>query len=34
MRLALAKATPGDLICAAGSVFIIAEVMEYMAGLG
>jgi dihydrofolate synthase/folylpolyglutamate synthase len=34
MRLALAGATPGDLICAAGSVFVIAEVMEYMAELG
>ena len=27
-RLALARATSGDLICAAGSVFVIAEVME------
>lgn len=33
MGLALAQAAPGDLICAAGSVFVIAEVMEYMAGL-
>jgi dihydrofolate synthase/folylpolyglutamate synthase len=33
MRLALDRAKPDDLICAAGSVFIIAEVMEYMAEL-
>ena len=32
MRLALARAKPGDLICAAGSVFVIAEVMEEMGG--
>lgn len=31
VELALAKATPTDLICATGSLFIIAEVMEYMA---
>ena len=30
MKLALAKAKPGDLICAAGSVFVIAEVLEEM----
>jgi len=34
MRLALARATPGDLICAAGSVFVIAEVMEEMGEKG
>jgi len=34
MKLALARATPGDLICAAGSVFVIAEVMEEMGGEG
>jgi len=28
--LALAKAAPADLICATGSIFVIAEVMEYM----
>ncbi len=28
--LALAKAAPADLICATGSLFIVAEVMEYM----
>jgi dihydrofolate synthase/folylpolyglutamate synthase len=33
MKQALARAAPGDLICAAGSVFVVAEVMEYMAGL-
>jgi len=30
LRLALAGAKSGDLICATGSVFVIAEVMEYM----
>ncbi len=30
VKLALAKAKPADLICAAGSVFVIAEVMEYL----
>jgi len=30
VELALNKATPGDLICATGSLFIVAEVMEYM----
>ena len=30
LRLAMAKAAPGDLICAAGSVFLAAEVMEEM----
>jgi dihydrofolate synthase/folylpolyglutamate synthase len=34
MELALARAAPGDLICAAGSVFVIAEVMECMAVSG
>jgi dihydrofolate synthase/folylpolyglutamate synthase len=28
VKLALAEAKPDDLICAAGSVFVIAEVME------
>ncbi len=32
MSLALAQAKSGDLICAAGSVFVIAEVMEEMGG--
>jgi len=31
---ALARAKPGDLICAAGSVFVVAEVMEEMGGEG
>ena len=30
VEIALAKAAPGDLICATGSIFVIAEVMEYM----
>lgn len=30
VELALDQATPGDLICATGSLFIVAEVMEYM----
>ena len=30
VELALAKAKPDDLICATGSIFVIAEVMEYM----
>ena len=30
VELALAKAKPTDLICATGSLFIVAEVMEYM----
>ena len=34
MRLALGKATPEDCICATGSVFVIAEAVEYMAQLG
>jgi dihydrofolate synthase/folylpolyglutamate synthase len=33
MRLALGRATTSDLICAAGSLFVVAEVMEYMAEL-
>jgi dihydrofolate synthase/folylpolyglutamate synthase len=28
--LALARARPGDLICATGSIFVVAEVMEYL----
>lgn len=28
--LALAKATPQDLVCATGSLFVVAEVIEYM----
>jgi len=31
--LALAMATPKDLICATGSLFVVAEVMEYMGKL-
>jgi len=31
--LALARATPKDLICATGSLFVVAEVMEYMGKL-
>ena len=30
LELALNQAAPGDLICATGSLFIVAEVMEYM----
>jgi len=30
LELALEQATPGDLICATGSLFIVAEVMKYM----
>jgi len=30
VELALSRAEPGDLICATGSLFIVAEVMEYM----
>ena len=30
VELALAQAKPADLICATGSLFIVAEVMEYM----
>ncbi|MCJ7605512.1 MAG: hypothetical protein MUO19_05695, partial [Dehalococcoidales bacterium] len=30
MKIALKNATPEDLICAAGSVFVIAEVLEEM----
>jgi dihydrofolate synthase/folylpolyglutamate synthase len=30
VELALAKAMPHDLICATGSIFIVAEVMEYL----
>ncbi|MFC2007590.1 bifunctional folylpolyglutamate synthase/dihydrofolate synthase [Chloroflexota bacterium] len=32
--LALGRAKPGDLICATGSIFVIAEVMEYLAEPG
>ena len=32
VKLALAGARPNDLICAAGSVFVIAEVMEVVGG--
>jgi len=32
LELALSMATPADLICATGSVFVIAEVMEEMGG--
>ena len=34
VELALARAAPGDLICATGSLFIVAEVMEYMSESG
>jgi dihydrofolate synthase/folylpolyglutamate synthase len=34
MRLALGEAKPNDLICAAGSIFVIAEVMEWAGGIG
>jgi len=34
VELALAKAAPSDLICATGSIFVIAEVMEYMSKRG
>ena len=34
MKLALARATPGDLICATGSIFVVAEVMEGMGRSG
>ncbi|MFC2033434.1 bifunctional folylpolyglutamate synthase/dihydrofolate synthase [Chloroflexota bacterium] len=30
IEIALAEATPEDLICATGSIFVIAEVLEYM----
>jgi len=30
VALALAKAKPTDLVCATGSLFVVAEVMEYM----
>jgi dihydrofolate synthase/folylpolyglutamate synthase len=33
VELALARAKPEDLICATGSIFVVAEVMEYLAGL-
>jgi dihydrofolate synthase/folylpolyglutamate synthase len=32
IKLALEGAKPGDLICAAGSIFVIAEVMEWAGG--
>ncbi len=32
LKLALADAKPNDLICAAGSIFVIAEVLEGMGG--
>jgi dihydrofolate synthase/folylpolyglutamate synthase len=32
IKLALEGANPGDLICAAGSIFVIAEVMEWAGG--
>ena len=31
--MALAKATPRDLVCATGSLFVVAEVIEYVKGL-
>ncbi len=33
VELALEQTTPNDLICATGSIFIVAEVMEYLAKL-
>jgi dihydrofolate synthase/folylpolyglutamate synthase len=33
VELALARAKPEDLICAAGSIFVVAEVMEYLSRL-
>ncbi len=32
LKLALETAAPGDLICATGSIFVVAEVMEEMRG--
>jgi len=34
VELALARANPADLICATGSLFLVAEVMEHMAKRG
>ncbi|MFC2001168.1 bifunctional folylpolyglutamate synthase/dihydrofolate synthase [Chloroflexota bacterium] len=34
VELALAQAKPADLICATGSIFVIAEVVEYMSKPG
>jgi len=34
VELALARASPSDLICATGSLFLVAEVMEYLAPRG
>ena len=34
VALALAKAKTADLICATGSLFVVAEVMEYMLNRG
>ena len=34
VEMALDKAKGDDLVCAAGSIFVIAEVMEYMVGKG
>ena len=34
VELALVRANPADLICATGSLFVVAEVMEYMAPRG
>jgi folylpolyglutamate synthase/dihydropteroate synthase len=31
--LALARARPGDLICATGSLFVVAEVTAYLKGV-
>ena len=33
IKMAEAEAKPNDVICAAGSIFVIAEVMEW-AGVG
>jgi dihydrofolate synthase/folylpolyglutamate synthase len=32
LKLTLAEAGPDDMVCAAGSIFVIAEVMELMGG--
>jgi dihydrofolate synthase/folylpolyglutamate synthase len=34
LEMALARSRASDLICATGSLFLIAEVMEYMLGRG
>jgi folylpolyglutamate synthase/dihydropteroate synthase len=34
LTMAEAEAGPNDVICAAGSIFVIAEVMEWAGGAG